>query len=74
MIDKKEAIGVILLLVIVGLITLLSTFMDKKDAIIADLKKINDSKDVQIMNLDYQLNQCRILHVEGLQSDEISND
>jgi len=65
MIDKKEAIGVILLLIIVGLITLLSTFMDRKDAIIADLKKINDSKDVQIMNLDYQLNQCRTLHVEG---------
>lgn len=74
MIDKKEAIGVILLLVIIGLITLLSTFMDKKDAIIDDLKKINDSKDVQIMNLDYQLNQCRTLHVEGLQSNEISND
>lgn len=74
MIDKKEAIGVILLLVIIGLITLLSTFMDKKDAIIDDLKKINDSKDVQIMNLDYQLNQCRTLHIEGYQTSEILND
>lgn len=74
MADKKEAMGVILLLVIVGLITLLSTFMDKKDAIILSLKKTSHRKDVQIMNLDYQLNQCRTLHVEGFQSDEISND
>lgn len=65
MIDKKEAIGVILLLTIVGLITLLSTFMDRKDAIITDLKKINDNQNVQIMNLEYQLKQCRTLHVEG---------
>lgn len=74
MIDKKEAIGVILLLVIAGLITLLSTFMDRKDAIITDLKKINDSQNVQIMNLDYQLNQCRTLHVEGHSEMEVLND
>lgn len=74
MIDKKEAIGVILLLTIVGLITLLSTFMDRKDAIIADLKKMNDNQNVQIMNLDYQLNQCRTLHVEGHSEMEVLND
>lgn len=74
MIDKKEAIGVILFLVIVGQITLLSTFMDKKDAIILSLKKTSHRKDIQIMNLDDQIRECRALHVNGHREMRVLND